>query len=249
MTIFVIVALVIVVIGVLFYLFRGDIASTTTSWENNPPKYIYDCVIEDLGQNIKTISEQGGAFEPGHSYTYNGKEIDYLCYTPLYYDLCQVEKPMLVSQVENEILNSIEQKLDECYDSMVMNYEEAGYKTNLKKEDFEVLLYPDEIRILTNTSLTVEKKEVNTHDNFNIILKNDLYELVSIAYNIVNWETTMGDADVNIYMDLDNRFIIDKVRRQDGTKIYIIKEVETGEIFQFASRSLVSPAGIGARVV
>lgn len=249
-TIFVIIALVIVVLGVVFYLFRPDITTTATTWEQNPQKYIYDCIKEDVEINVQLISKQGGNYIPQFPYMYQDDQIDYLCYTPDYAPaLCQVQKPVLVSHVEKQIRESIQQKFDSCFSSMVTDYEERGYSVTAKKEPLSILLVPDQIRLLTNSSLIVEKKETNTYRDFNIVFENNLYGLVSIAYNILNWEATYGDADVNIYMDLSNEFLIDKIKRTDGTKIYVIKETSTGNVFQFASRSLVRAPGYGVAVL
>jgi len=70
-------------------------------------------------------------------------------------------------------------------------------------------------------------------------LNNNLYELIAIANSIIEWEATQGDADVRIYMAYYPNLKVEKNLRDDGTRIYIITDKNTGDKFQFASRSLV----------
>ena len=88
------------------------------------------------------------------------------------------------------------------------------------------------------------KENSDRYDSFNVALDNNLYELVSIANSILDWEVTYGDSDTTIYMDLYPDLKVDKRYLGDGTKIYIVEGREDESKFQFASRSLVlSPAG------
>ena len=50
-------------------------------------------------------------------------------------------------------------------------------------------------------------------------------------------------------MTLYPDFIIEKIKRGDGTTIYIIKNKESKTKFQFASRSFVWPPGYGYGMV
>ena len=79
--------------------------------------------------------------------------------------------------------------------------------------------------------------------SFNVILNNNLYELIGIANSIVEWETTLGNADTSTYMTYYNDLKVEKKVKSEGTKIYIITDRNTGNKFQFASRSQVLPAG------
>ena len=248
-TIFIIIAIVIVVIGVLIYMFRPGIISTSVSSEN-PREYIRSCMIDNMMENVDLISRQGGNFEPSHYYMYEGESIDYLCYTPNYYELCQVEKPLLVSHVEKEIKDSLKDRYDECFASLVSDYGSNGYTVDIDKKDFSIMLMEDRIALITNTSVRMEKgKDIKNYEDFNIYMESGMYGLTSVAYNILNWESLYGDADVNIYMDVSNAYMIYKIKRTDGNKIYRIKDTDTNEVFQFASRSLVVAPGYGANQV
>lgn len=244
MTLFVIIAIVIVVAALLIYQFVPGLKSTGISTEENPKAYMQVCIEEELQSNIEKISLQGGSLVPDHPYMYQGVNIDYLCYTSKYNELCQVEQPLLVTHVENEIKDSIKVKVNECFDKMIEDYESKGYSVNLKKGDVSVELSPNKIEVLLDTQATISKKQTQTYENFKYILNDDLYNRVMLAYSLVNFESQLGDMNINLYMDLSNVYKIEKIKRTDGTKIYIITERSSDKVFQFASRSLVTPAGL-----
>jgi hypothetical protein len=77
-----------------------------------------------------------------------------------------------------------------------------------------------------------------------VILNNNLYELISIANSIIEWEVIEGKADPRIYMALYNDFlIVERNHRDDGTNIYVLTDKNTEDKFQLASRSWVSLPG------
>ena len=51
------------------------------------------------------------------------------------------------------------------------------------------------------------------------------------------------------YMQLYRGIRVEKLEQTDGTKIYILTNKETEDVFQFASRSLVFPPGLVDPVV
>jgi hypothetical protein len=67
--------------------------------------------------------------------------------------------------------------------------------------------------------------------------------LTSIANSILNLETTYCDSETTLYMALYHNLKVEKILRDSGTKVYIITDRDTGNKFQFASRSQVWPAG------
>jgi len=104
-------------------------------------------------------------------------------------------------------------------------------------------LLPKRIVANFDYSLTVSKAQTNRYDDFSVILNNNLYELISIANSIIEWEATLGDVDPRTYMALYPDLRVEKNLRDDGTKIYVLTDKNTGNKFQFASRSLVFPPG------
>ena len=243
-TIFIIIAIVIVVMGVLAYLFFPQIKSTIGRGVKNPQAFIQECIEEDIEDTIDTISLHGGDVDPKFFSTFNDIKIKNLCYTTQYCVLCSVQEPQLKPHIEREIKENIEQKVNSCFNSLKESYKRRGYVVDLKEGPIKVELLPNRIVSTFNHSLTLTKEDTEKYDSFNVVLNNNLYELISITNSILEWEATYGDTDVTIYMNLYSNLKIEKKLLSDGTKIYIITDRKRENKFEFASRSLVfSPAG------
>ena len=78
---------------------------------------------------------------------------------------------------------------------------------------------------------------------FNVKVNSPVYEMVMIATSILQFEAKYGDFDTSSMMMFYPDYIIDKIKRSDGTTVYILENKIFGNKFQFASRSLAWPAG------
>ncbi len=243
-TIFVILALVIVVVGIALYFFYPKVISNSNSLEENPKTYMQNCVEGVLQENVDTVSSQGGSINPPSSFFYNGTNVEYLCYTNQPYEKCVVQRVLLISHIEEELQNSTRKKLNDCFDSMNSDYSSKGYETSLKRGEFNVILLPKQILLHSNTTFSITKGSTQKYESFDIVLNNNLYELASIARVIVNWEKTYGDSDPTYFMNFYRDLKIEKMPQSDGTRIYIITDRNTKSKFQFASRSVVWPLGV-----
>lgn len=245
-TIFIIVALVIVVLGLLVFLFIPNLKSTSEFDAENPELYIQNCVKEEFQSIVENLSLQGGSLNPEHYYLYLESKIEYLCYSGEYSELCTIERPFLRDHIEAEIDSELKPIVDECFESLKEKYEKKGYSVNLKKaKNIKTELLPKRILLnLPEYKMTIEKgKNVNQFNSFNAILNNNLYELVDLVKEMVEEESSNGDVNIMFY-DLNYPEInFSKIYRVDGTKIYILKEKKTTTKFQFASRSFVTPPG------
>ena len=244
-TIFIIIAVLIIALGVLIYMFWPKIVSSVSRETKNPSLYIQECMEEKIQDTIETISLQGGTINPETYYIYERNKIEYLCYTNKNYEPCVVQQPLLVSYIQSEILNEIEDETVSCFNSLVESYKKKGYDVTLKKGNPVVQIVPNVISTKFNRTLTLVKGgESEIYETFEINLNSNLYKMLNIATGIVYWETTQGGAPIDTFMDLYD-LKIEKQLQLDGTKIYIISEFGSGkDKFQFASRSFVRPQGI-----
>ena len=111
-------------------------------------------------------------------------------------------------------------------------------------EDFNIELLPKRIAATFNRELTLTRGDSERYEEFVVVLNNNLYELTAIANSIIESEATFGDADPTYYMAVYSYIDVDKpvLGQTDGTTIYIVKDTNTGDRFQFASRSAISIA-------
>ena len=243
-TIFIIIAVVIVVLGILIYMFYPEIRAGLGLEPKNPSAFIQSCIEDEIKENAEKLSLQGGSLAPEHYIIYNNEKIEYLCYTTEYYKTCVVQQPMLKEHIESEIENEIEEEIEACFNSMEESYRGRGYEVSLRKGEIGVELLPKRIVATFNYSLTLTKGEDSEkYDSFRVVLNNNLYELISIANSILEWEATYGDSETTVYMNYYHDLKVEKKKQSDGTTIYILTDRNTGNKFQFASRSVAWPPG------
>lgn len=246
-TIFIIVAIIIIALAILIYFLYPQISTGLGIEEETPERFIDKCINEDIVSSIEILSSQGGSMAPEHYIVYNGENIEYLCYTNEYYKTCVVQQPMLKSHIEKEIKSSIQRKAGECFTKLKDSYEGKGYSVNLKRGDVSVELLPKRVvASFDNTLSLVKGEESETHDKFRVVINNNLYELISIANSIIEWEARYGDSETTLYMTYYKDLKVEKKKQIEGSTIYIITDRGTGNKFQFASRSVVWPPGYGA---
>ncbi|MEA3414314.1 MAG: hypothetical protein U9Q99_02200 [Nanoarchaeota archaeon] len=243
-TIFVILALVIIVVGVLVYAFLPGIKSTVSLDSKNPNAYLQDCLEDDVEEAVEMLALQGGSQNPSNYYAYDGNNIEYLCYTSEDRKLCNVQKPLIYSSFEKELEKELETEIDSCFEALRNDFDKKGYQVNLRKEGYSVEILPEKILLNLNYELDLSKGSVEKYDSFSIFLDNNIYQLLGIAKSIVDRESNFGEAPTEAYMMLYRDLKVEKLKQSDETKIYIITNKKTGEVFQFASRSLAASQGI-----
>ena len=246
-TIFIIIAIVVIALGVFAYMFFPDIQSAVSGGVENPNSFIQSCIEEDIEDSVNILSLQGGSLDPEHYFLYNNEKVEYLCYSEGYYQKCVVQRAMLGNHIESEIEDNIKTKEKECFDSLEKAYIQQGYTVNLRKAgDTRVELTPNRIVTTFDYALSLTKDSTENYERVRVILNNNLYELSSIANNIISLEAGYGDAEVTIYMDYYRDLKVEKKKQSEGTTIYILTDMEDGTKLQFASRSLAWPPGYGA---
>ncbi len=243
-TIFIILAIVIVAMGILIYMFYPQIKSALGFEQQNPNAFIQSCLQDKIKETVSILSPQGGVLEPEFYYTYQDDKIKYLCYTNQDYETCTVQEPMLKQTTESEIKKDINEEVKECFDELESAFRGRGYQVDLKRKEFAVELLPKRIVTRFNYTLSLKKgDETESYNEFMIVLNNNLYELISIANSIVSYESTLGDIETTTYMDYYHDLKVEKKKQTDGTTIYILTDLNTEDKFQFASRSVVFPPG------
>ena len=248
-TIFIIIAIIIVAAGLLIYSFYPQIKTSLTNQQQNPPSFIQSCIENDIKNAVNEVSVQGGSIAPENYITYNNSKVEFLCYTTEYYRNCLVQQPMLKQHIESEIKKQIGTNVDACFNSMKNSYIKQGYTVDLKTGDKRIELLPQRIVSTFNYSLTLTKGEnTQKYNSFVVLLDNNLYELVAIANSIIDWETTYGHADVTTYMTYYHNLKVEDKSLTDG-KVYIVTDRNTGNKFQFAVRGQVWPAGYAIPVI
>ena len=242
-TIFIIIAIIIIVIGVLIYLFYPQIKSWISPESKNPGLFLQNCLEDEIERTVENLSLQGGSTNPEHFYLYQDNKLEYLCYTNENYKTCIVQQPMLKSHIESEIKNEISEEVNACLEDLESSFKEEGYSVNIEDGDVVVELLPERIVTTLTHKLTLTRGDAKRYESFKIILNNNLYELISIADSIVDWEASYGDVDPSTYMGYYHGLKVEKLNQEDGSTVYILTDKDAENKFQFASRSVAWPIG------
>jgi hypothetical protein len=242
-TVFIIIAVLIIALGVLLYMFWPKIISTVSSETKNPASYIQQCMTEEIEDTIENISLQGGSVNPEAYYMYENNRIEYLCYTNQYFRPCVVQRPLLLQHIKSEILKEIEEETITCFDLLEKSYTTKGYEVDMKEGNTTVEIVPNKIITTFNYTVTLTKGETEKYQDFNIVLNNNLYQLVNIADSIIDFENIYGDSETTIYMDYYHDLKVQKIKQIDESTIYILTNKNDDSKFQFASRSYAFPPG------
>ncbi|MEI6850060.1 MAG: hypothetical protein WCK29_03400, partial [archaeon] len=224
--IFVIVAIVIVGIILILFLYpKSPLA--TPSGEFNPNTYLKSCVEKDLQSNIKTLSANAGYANVNGTdkgtVMYQSENIKFLCYTPDFYQTCLVQQPLIKENFEKELSNIFNAKATQCLQSLKTEFQRRGYDVTMKGVNASVSFNPGDILVSYATPMTVTKAgSVRTYNGFDVSLRSNMYDLIMISTSIIDFESSLGDSETTAYMEYYPNLKIEKVKLSDGTKIYTV---------------------------
>jgi hypothetical protein len=249
LTVFIILAVAIVIIAVLLLIQRGNLPAIFTA--ETPISQIKNCITGNAEETgtlknlVSKLSMQGGTLLPKNYYLYEDNKIEYLCYTEENYKKCVMQKPLLKKDIENELKKEIKPKVDSCIESFKNSYQNKGYAVSSKQPEISVELVPNSVVVsLNNFDLKIVKEKTENYNSVRADFSSKLYNFVMIVSSIGNWETRFGDSETMIYMISYPSMKVEKKKQGDGTNVYILTDKETSEKFMFASKSLVLPSGI-----
>lgn len=243
-TIFIIVAVVIIALVALFYAFYPQIKSVVSPGSTTPQSFLQGCFEEDMSDTLNKISLQGGALNPEFYYDYIGQKLSYLCYTNEYYKLCTVQEPMLKGEIEKELETNLASAANQCFDKLKQNYERLGYHVTLDAKTGKASILQQKVMMSFNSTLTLDKDgDTKRYSSFDVMINSNIYEFAEIATSIISFETTYGNSETTLYMDNYRELKVEKLTEDDGTKVYILTNRNTDEKFQFAIRSMAWKPG------
>ncbi|MEK6875686.1 MAG: hypothetical protein AABX30_03305 [Nanoarchaeota archaeon] len=245
-TIFIILAILIVALIAGFFLLRNKFVPDIQQRNEKNPEYILrTCIEKDLGNLIEKISLQGGYVNPNLAHELDGKNISYLCYTQNLYVKCINQEPMLINHLQEEIKINIDGELEACFNKLKTDFEKDAYSVEMGVMIFYVELIPGKINLKIDRNLNIQKGSENLkYENYEIKQSTKLYDLAILAQEIAGQEAEYCNFESVGFMTMYPKFSIDKKELGDLTRIYILKEKKSKEEFKFAIRSCVMPGGL-----
>lgn len=198
------------------------------------------CIQDALEDSIDKLEKNAGFIQPTFSYPYQGENVQYLCYASDYYNTCSVLVPFIDKKFEEQLEMDLRDDVDSCYSDSLDELKSQGYDVVAGEVNYDVVLEPSYAKMQISAPTVVGTQ---SFARFNVKLETPIYEMIMIANSIVQYETAVGDADVDTISLYHPDYKIIKMKRDDGTTIYTIESRMYENKFQFASRSLAWPPG------
>ena len=240
-SIFIILGILIVI--VLLILFSRDAGFDTVFAKQSPYQEIEGCAQTAIQEGLDILMLQGGVIESENYFMYEGKKIDYVCYSENEYENCIMQKPILTNTIRDELEEYSTPKIKSCLNSVKSSLEGRGYSVVMRDPEIVIELVPDNVLVDMNLGLRIEKTGVESFDHIRTGIKSKIYNFALITSSISQWETRYGDSETLNYMLYYPSLKVEKKKQGDGTTVYILTDRDTDEKFYFASRSIAIPAG------
>jgi hypothetical protein len=252
LTIFIVAGILIVGTIVFYFIFKqGLLPDIGGGKEINANAFLEACIEEKIQEADEILSLQGGDINNPSFYIplefieeKVKRNISYLCYTNNYYVPCVNRQPLLMNHLEEEIESYINEEVRLCFDNLESSLKKQNYEVKKTYLGFNVELIPSKILVDIEGDMTLTRAEKTFKEkNFNIIVKSRLYDLATIAKEIVSGETEFCYFDANGFMLLYPEYKIDILRKK-YTLIYTILEKNSLKKFRFAVRGCATRSGL-----
>lgn len=204
------------------------------------------CANQHVNTVVNRMLPQGGFSNPENSVFYNNTNIEYLCKNIGFYEPCIQQHPMFLREMEEEIENYLLPRIISCFDLIAEEIAQRDGEITFEGGPplIDVDLGPDRIFVDIEKKATVTKREeVRRFEKFEVVIKNPLYNLGSVAVEIAAQEAQYCHFEYVGYSVLYPRYVVTKYVMSDPTKIYTIRDTSSGKEMNIAIRSCAIPAG------
>ena len=242
-TIFIIIAIIIVAAVAMFFLIRLEkVPFIPGKPETNPRAFISNCIEDQMRENINKVISQGGFIEPKNYHMFSNFRVAYLCYNSGSFEPCINQHPMFLSEISNELKDNIILNIENCFIDFEESLDKQGYEIELGNNmEVNTSLGPENIYLDIIRDITITRSgETTTFRDMKLSYKSSLYELASVANQIANGEAKFCYFEYLGYMILHPEYLIQLKRMSDSTKIYSIKDKKTQEEMNIAIRGCAS---------
>ena len=246
LTVFIIIAVILVVaVAIIFTVIKKP--TDYVSPKENPKGYIQKCARDAASSAENLIIPHGGVanVSAANSVKFNDLDVMFMCYTSGNMQLCNNKHPLLNLEIQKEIKNIIEPKINKCFDDVRASFANSNYKEEALA--FNPIIMPNQLYLNITKKITYGQNEQTvTLNNFDTKITSPLYDFISLTTKIVNEETDCDCETQTCNADLTN---LNRYNRNyeitkpayggNGQEIYSIKEILSGKIFNLAVRNCV----------
>lgn len=242
--IWVIIALIIMVTIAILFVFQKEL-NLVKQEEFAPQSYMRQCIEDNIDLAVKQMLPQGGFVNVTNYKLYNGSKVEYLCYNHGNFAPCVSQHPAYLNEMENEINTYVKPRIITCYDSLQTELEKRQASVEYGQLTVNASLVPGKVILNVNRSASITREQdTESFNSFTIESRSKIYDLGRVAMEIGNQESQYCYFDYLGYMILHQEIEISKDLVSDDTKIYTLKDMQTGEILRIAIKGCTIPAGL-----
>jgi len=246
-TIFIIIALVLVAAILIYVFMRGNLGSVIPGYSSaeNPLTYISECVEDSFREIIPPILAQGGYSDPQLHINFEGEKVAYLCYTSSLYVKCINQNPLYIQHLENEIEVAMSDRIESCFSTMKDDYERKGNQVEMDEMDnLDVSLEDRQVVMTMDRGVTIKRgDEIKTYNEFKSKINSPVYNLARVAQEIVAQESNFCYSEFRGYQLINPWVKIEKNDLRGQSKVYEITDKNTMTKLNIAVRSCAASAG------
>lgn len=232
-TIFIIIAILLVSFVVLFFVFKDKLLGDRVSSEMTPVYNSFTlCLEENMDAGIKILESQGGYiylpdYESGSEYMPFSSQLDFVGVSvPYWYYVSgnniQREQVPTLKLMEDQLNTFVESKVDNClFDS----YIEQGFTITKGKPSADVEINQNEVVLNLDMDFTMEKEDTIVIKSHEVSVESDLGELYNSAKSVYNEEQKSLFLE-NYTMDILNLYApVEGVEFSCGSKVWSIYDI------------------------
>lgn len=240
-TIFIILAIIVVATIVGYFLLRGAPISEINPQEN-PQAFIEKCLKDNIEKSSEKIFSLGGALNAENYLLFNKTNIRFLCHTAENNVLCKIEDPIMKKTMEDSIREDSLSEVRSCFDDLKKSFENYDYTEEPLSYTVEIL--PQTIRATALKKITISKDD--QFQQFNSFISEEYspaYNFILITNGILRDELDCEcgviscTSDITLWSqtNLGFRLGLDITPRME--RVYSIQDRMTNQEFKFAVRN------------
>lgn len=248
-TIFIILGIVIVAaVAFAVLYFTGKTPSIVKTSTSDPNMFLTTCLQDSIKQSINQTAFTGGDGALTTSFhlpgTVNPTQISYLCYTNNNSGGMCSNLYMLFPYFEDSMHSNLESDVQACYNSLITNLGNQNDILENNYHNFTVNVEQTRVVLEINADISTRKKNSDTgsqrYHSFKVEVSSQVYGLLQTVNDVLN--------NVAMTCILDSRLLgnyagynINSHATANQSTIYTVNDINTGEQFNFATRTCVVP--------
>ncbi len=245
--IWIILAVVLVAAILLFLLLQRNIETDITPRGTEVNSFLALCLEPSVNEAKRIMLPRGGLLEKRNTVMFNFQEVEYLCVNNGFYDACINQHPLLLREMEDELEEYLNPRVNICFNELKDYIENGGEKFEFEQNyDVDVSIIPDDIVVNVNRGAEYRKKsgEESNYRDYRMEFASGAHGLATIALEIAAQEATYCYFESIGYSLYYPRYKVTRYQLSHPTKIYYINDTLTSEYMMIGIRSCAMPPGV-----